>query len=99
MKESTVGYILEDQNGWIKTGEKVEKEEIESNQIEDVAKFFEAIPICEDLQSLNAEESMNKQKTDSLVIDEATIGEEIDYHVDENNAENVLSIEEVDEKI
>ena len=42
---------------------------------------------------------MDKQKTDSLVIDEATIGEEIDYYVDENNAENVLSIEKVDEKI
>ena len=42
---------------------------------------------------------MDKQKTDSLVIDEVTIGEEIDYYVDENNAENVLSIEKVDEKI
>ena len=83
----------------MKTGEKVEKEKIEGNQIEDVAKFFGTIWICEDLQSLNAEESMDKQKTDSLVIDEATIGEEIDYYVDENNAENVLSIEKVDEKI
>ena len=83
----------------MKTGEKVEKEKIEGNQIEDVAKFFGTISICEDLQSLNAEESMDKQKTDSLVIDEATIGEEIDYYVDENNAENVLSTEKVDEKI
>ena len=81
------------------TGEKVEKEEIESDQIEEVPNLFRVISISEDLQSLNVEESMSKQKTDALVIDEATISEHIDDYIDKNNVENMLSIEEVDEKI
>ena len=81
------------------TCEKVEKEEVESNQIEGVSNLFRTISISKDLHSLNVEEGMNKQKADALVIDEATIGEDIDDYIDENNAENVLSKEEVDEKI
>ena len=80
------------------TGEKVEKEEVESNQTEEVSNLFRTISISKDLQSLNAEESMDKQKSDALVMDEATIGEGTDDYIDENNVENVLSIEEVDEK-
>ena len=81
------------------TGEKVEKEEVESNQTEEVSNLFRTISISKDLQSLNAEESMDKQKSDALVMDETTIGEGTDDYIDENNVENVLSIEEVDEKI
>ena len=82
------------------TGEKVEKEEVESNQTEEVSNLFRTISISKDLQSLNIKESLAKQKADALVIDEATIGEDIDDYIDENNnAENVLSIEEIDEKI
>ena len=79
-------------------GEKVEKEEVESNQIEEVSNLFRTISISKDLQSLNVEESMDKQGVDALVIDEATITEDIDDCIDENNVENVSSIEEVDEK-
>ena len=80
-------------------GEKVEKEEVKSNQIEGVSNLFRTISISKDLQSLNVEESMDKQRADALVIDEATTTEDIDDYIDENNVENVLSIEEVDEKI
>ena len=79
-------------------GEKVEKEEVESNQIEGVSNLFRTISISKDLQSLNVEESMDKQRADALVIDEAMITEDIDDYIDENNVENVSSIEEVDEK-
>ena len=58
--------------------------------------MFRTISINEDLQSLNVKESMDKQKTDALVIDEATIGEDIDDYIDESNLENMLSIEEAD---
>ena len=58
--------------------------------------MFRTISINEDLQSLNVKESMDKQKTDPLVIDEATIGEDIDDYIDESNLENMLSIEEAD---
>ena len=82
------------------TGEKVEKEEVESNQTEEVSNLFRTISISKDLQSLNIKEILAKQKADPLLIDEATIGEDIDDYIDENNnAENVLSIEEIDEKI
>ena len=74
--------------------EKVEKEEVESDQIEEVSNLFRTISISEDLKSLNLEESMNKQKADALVIDEATIWEDIDNYIDENDVKNMLSIEE-----
>ena len=81
------------------TGEKMEKEEVEGDQIEEVSKLFRTISISNDLQSLNVKESMNKQKAHALVIDEATIGEDMDDYIDENNLEDMLSIEEVDENI
>ena len=79
--------------------EKVEKEEVESDQIEEVSNLFRTISISEDLKSLNLEESMNKQKADALVIDEATIWEDIDDYIDENDIKNMLSIEEFDGKL
>ena len=81
------------------TVEKVEKEEVEGNQIEEVSNLFRTLSISEDLQSLNVEEGMDKQKAEALVIDGATIVEGIYDYIDENNVDNVLSVEEVDEKI
>ena len=78
------------------TGEKVENEEVEGDPIKEVWNLFRTISINEDLQSLNVKESMDKQKTDALVIDEATSGEDIDDYIDESNLENMLSIEEAD---
>ena len=80
------------------TGEKVEKEEVESNQYEEVSNLFRTISISKDLQSLNVEKRMDKQKGDALVIDKATIGEDVGDSIDENNVENVLSLQEVDKK-
>ena len=78
------------------TGEKVEKEEVEGDQIKEVWNLFRTISISEDLQSLNVKENMDKQQTDALVIDKATIGEDIDDYIDESNLENMLSKEELD---
>ena len=61
--------------------------------------MFRTISISENFQSFDVKESMDKQKADALVIDEATIGEDIDDYIDENNLENMSSIEEVHEKI
>ena len=55
--------------------------------------------ISEGSRSLNVKKCMDEQKADTSVIDEGTIGEDIDDYIDENNLENMLSIEEVDEKI
>ena len=53
--------------------------------------MFRTISISKDLQSLDVKESMDNQKADALVIDEATIGENIDDYIDENNLGNMLS--------
>ena len=79
--------------------EKVTKEEVEGDQIIEASNLFRTISISEDLQSISVEESLDKQKADSLVMDEATVGEDLDDYIDENNLENIVSIEEVDEKI
>ena len=79
--------------------EKVTKEEVEGDQIKEASNLFRTISISEDLQSINVEESLDKQKADSLVMDEATVGEDLDDYIDESNLENIVSIEEVDEKI
>ena len=50
----------------------MEKEEVEGDQIEEVSNLFRTISIREDLESLNVEENMDKQKVDALVIDEQT---------------------------
>ena len=77
------------------TGEKVKKEDVESNQIEEVSNLFRTISISKDLQSINVEGSMDKQKADAIVIDEAMIGEDIDDCINENNVDNMLSTEEL----
>ena len=76
----------------------MEKEEFESNQIEEISNLLRTISISKDLQLLNVEEIMDEQKADAWVIDEATIGEDIDDYIDENNVDNILSVEEADEK-
>ena len=47
-------------------------------------------------KQLNEQGCMDKQKTDALVIYEATIGEDIEGYVDENDVENMLATEQAD---
>ena len=75
----------------------MKKEENEGDQIEKVSNWFNTISISENLQSLNIEENLDKQKADALVIDEATIGDnyvdnfiDVDNYIDESNLENML---------
>ena len=75
------------------TGEKVGKKEVKGDQIEGVSNLFATTSISEEFQSLNTEESKNKHQVDALVIDEATIGEDIDNYNDENDVQNMLLIE------
>ena len=63
----------------------MEMEEIVGNQIEEMCNLFRTISISEDLESLTTGESMDKQKVDALVLNEVTIGEDIDDYPDENN--------------
>ena len=75
------------------TGEKVGKKEVKGDQIEGVSNLFATTSISEEFQSLNTEESKNKHQVDALVIDEETIGEDIDNYNDENGVQNMLLIE------
>ena len=74
-------------------GKKVGKKEVKGDQIEDVSNLFATTSISEEFQSLNTEESKNKHQVDALVIDEETIGEDIDNYNDENGVQNMLLIE------
>ena len=74
----------------------MEKEEVAGDQIEEVSNLYRTISISEDLQSHNG---MGKQKADALVTDQSIIGEDIVDYIDENDVENMLSIEEVDSKL
>ena len=47
-------------------------------------------------KQLNEQGCMDKQKTDALVIYEATIGKDIEGYVDENDVENMLATEQAD---
>ena len=67
---------------------KRKKKEVKGDQIKEESNLFQNILISEDFQSLNVKESMGKQKAYALVINEATIGEDIDDYVDENNVIN-----------
>ena len=75
------------------TGEKVGKKEVKGDQTEGVSNLFATTSINEEFQSLNTEESKNKHQVDALVIDEETIGEDIDNYNDENGVQNMLLIE------
>ena len=75
------------------TGEKVGKKEVKGDQIEGVSNLFATTSISEEFQSLDTEESKNKHQVDALVIDEETIGEDIDNYNDENGVQNMLLIE------
>lgn len=74
-------------------GKKVGKKEVKGDQIEDVSNLFATTSISEEFQSLNIEENMNKHQADALVIDEVTMGEDIDNYNDENDEQNMLSVE------
>lgn len=61
--------------------------------------LFRTISVSEDLESLTTGESMDKQKVDALVLNEVTIGEDIDDYPDENNGETMSLDEDIDRKI
>ena len=73
---------------------KLKKKKLEVTKLKRYQNLFRTISIRKDLQSLKVEGSMDKQKADALVIDEAAIWEDIDDYIHENNVENVLSIED-----
>ena len=48
------------------------------------------------MESLTIDESMEKQTVDALVVNEGTNEEDIDDYVDENNEENMSSVEDTE---
>ena len=69
----------------IETGEKLEKEQVEGNQIEEESNLFRINQCRLVITQRRGEKSMGKQKADAFVIDKATIGEDIDDYNDGNN--------------
>ena len=63
---------------------KWKKKKLKVTKLERYQTCSEPYQSVKDLQSINVEESMDKQKAEALVMDDATIGEDIDDYIDEN---------------
>ena len=63
---------------------KWKKKKLKVTKLKQYQTCSEPYQSVKDLQSINIEESMDKQKAEALVMDDATIGEDIDDYIDEN---------------
>ena len=83
------------------TGEKVpvEVENQEAEEVAEISSLLRSISISEDLQNIHQEDNMEKQKIDSLKIDESTLAEDVDDFIDENEIDQSSTLEEIDVKI
>ena len=83
------------------TGEKVpvEVENQEAEEVAEISSLLRGISISEDLQNMHQEDNMEKQKIDSLKVDESTLAEDVDDFIDENEIDQSSTLEEIDVKI
>ena len=84
------------------TGERVPVEDQNKEEAEEVAeisRLLRSISICEDLDNIHQEENMEKQKIDSLKVDESTISGDAADFIDENEVDESCTVEQIDVKI
>ena len=85
-----------------KTGEKVQVEEQnqEVEELAEISSLLRSISISEDLQNIDQEDNMEKQKIDLLKTDESTVvAEDVNDFIDENEIDQSSTLEEIDTKI
>ena len=84
-----------------KTGVKVQVEEQnqEVEEVTEISSLLRSISISEDLQNIDQKDNMQKQKIDSLKIDESTVAEDVDDFIDENEIDQSSTLEQIDTKI
>ena len=84
------------------TGERVlveDQNEEEAEEVAEISSLLRSISICEDLENIHQEENMEKQKIDSLKVDESTISGDAADFIDENEVDESCTVEEIDVKI
>ena len=74
-----------------------EQQEIE--EVGEISTLLRSISISEELQHLHQEDNMEKQRIDSLKVDEFTLAEDIADYIDEIDVGNSSTMEEIDRKI
>ena len=74
-----------------------EQQEIE--EVGEISTLLRSISISEELQHLHQEDNMEKQRIDSLKVDEFTLAEDIADCIDEIDVGNSSTMEEIDRKI
>ena len=71
----------------------------QNEEVAGISTLLRSISISEELEHLHQEDNMEKQRTDSLKVDEVTLAEDIADYIDENDAGDSNTTEEVDSKI
>ena len=85
------------------TGDRTEvlenQEQQEKEEVAVISTLLRNISINEELEDLNQEENMEKQRINSLKVDEFTLAENVAGYIDENNVGDSSAMEEIDSKI
>ena len=71
----------------------------EIEEVGEISTLLRSISISEELQHLHQEDNMEKQRIDSLKVDEFTLAEDIADYIDEIDVGNSSTMEEIDRKI
>ena len=85
------------------TGDRTEvlenQEQQEKEEVAVISTLLRNISINEEFEDLNQEENMEKQRINSLKVDEFTLEENVADYIDENNVGDSSAMEEIDSKI
>ena len=85
------------------TGDRIEvaenQEQQEVEEVAEISALLRSVSISEELEHLHQEKNMEKQRIDSLKVDEFTLAEDIADYIDENDVGNSNTVDEIDSKI
>ena len=85
------------------TGDRIEvaenQEQQEVEEVAEISALLRSISISEELEHLHQEKNIEKQRIDSLKVDEFTLAEDIADYIDENDVGNSSTVDEIDSKI
>ena len=85
------------------TGDRIEvaenQEQQEVEEVAEISALLRSISISEELEPLHQEKNMEKQRIDSLKVDEFTLAEDIADYIDENDVGNSSTVDEIYSKI
>ena len=85
------------------TGDRIEvvknQEQQETKEVAEILTLLRSISTSEELQHLHQEDSREKQRINSLKVNEFTLAEDIADYIDENDVGNSSTMKKIDRKI